>query len=81
MKLIEQILNELGADTLKSITLVPNVCCYLKSVKAVISFSPQCIVLKVGKKMVKLEGEEMIVGEYFEGDILIKGDVRSLIIE
>ena len=81
MKLIEQILSEMGADALKSITLVPNVCCYMKSVKSVIGFSSQMIVLAVGKQRVTLEGENMQVGEYFEDDILIKGNVRSLKIE
>lgn len=81
MKLVEQILGELGVDTLKSITLVPGVCCYMKSVKTVLSFSPQTIVLAVGKKSVTIEGDDMEVGKYFEGDILINGNVRSVRIE
>ena len=81
MKLLEQILNEMGADTLKSITLIPNSCCYLKSVKYVVDFSPERIVLAVGKKRVTLEGENMLLGEFFEGDLLVKGDIRVIKID
>lgn len=78
MRLIEQILDEFGADGLKSVTLVFGQCCYLKSVKSVLCFSPNQIVLSVGKSSVCVEGEELTVGEYFEGDLLIKGNVRSV---
>lgn len=81
MKLLEQILNEMGADTLKSITLVPGMCCHLKSVRAVVEFSAQKIELKVGKMRVTLEGNDMQIGEYFEGDILVKGDIRGIKID
>lgn len=81
MKLLEQILNEMGADTLKSITLIPNSCCYLKSVKSVVDFSPERMVLAVGKKRVTLEGENMLLGEFFEGDLVVKGDIRVIKID
>lgn len=81
MKLLEQILNEMGADTLKSITLVPGTCCYLKSVKSVIDFSTERIALAIGKKRVTLEGQNMYVGEFFEGDLIIKGDVKVIKID
>lgn len=78
MKLLEQLLNEMGADTLKSITYVPDCCCYLKSVKAVVDFSPERIVLAVGKKRITLEGENMLLGEFFEGDLIVKGNVKVI---
>lgn len=81
MKLLEQILNEMGADTLKSITLIPNSCCYLKSVKSVVDFSPERMVLAVGKKRVTLEGDNMLLGEFFEGDLMVKGDIRVIKID
>lgn len=81
MKLLEQILSELGVDTLKSITLVPGSCCYLKSVKSVAEFSSEKIELKVGKTTVMVEGVDMSIGEYFEGDILIKGNVKGVKID
>lgn len=81
MKLIEQILNQLGADGLNAITLVPCSCCYLKNIKTITDFSTQRISMKTGKKNVVVEGENLQVGEYFEGDLIIKGDVRAVKIE
>ena len=81
MKLLEQILSEMGADTLKCITLIPGSCCYLKSIKSVTEFSAEKIELRVGKMRVTVEGAEMQIGEYFEGDMLIKGDVRGIKID
>ncbi len=81
MKLIGQILNELGADGLNGIVLYPGACCYVKSVKSVSDFSPKKIVLRAGGKSVSIEGENMQIGEYFEGDILIKGGVMAVRIE
>lgn len=81
MKLIEQILGELGCDSLKSITLVPGSGCYLKSVKAVSDFSAVRIVLTVGKNTVTVEGTDLRLGEYFQGDLFIKGDVRGIKID
>ena len=81
MKLLEQILSELGADSLKSITLVPDNCCYLRSVKSVVEFSPTKMVLAVGKKRVTLEGENMTVGQFFEGDLCVKGEIRGIRID
>lgn len=81
MKLLQQLLNEMGADTLKSITLIPDSCCYLKNVKSVVDFSPERIVLKVGKSSVTVEGNDMTLGEFFEGDLIIKGGVKGVKID
>lgn len=81
MKLIEQIMQELGADMLKSITLVPNSCCYVKSVKSVTEFSAERVVLAVGKTLVTVEGEGLQLGEYFEGDAFVRGKVRGVKID
>lgn len=81
MKLLEQILGELGADTLKSVTVVPAVCCYIRSVKSITGFSEEEITVTQRGGTIVVEGVNLSVGEYFEGDILIKGDVRGIKIE
>ena len=50
MKLLEQILSELGADTLKSFSVVPDFGGYFRSVKGVSEYSPEKIVLSSEKK-------------------------------
>lgn len=81
MKLLEQILDELGADTLKSFTIVPAHGGYFRSVKAVAEFSPRKIVLVMKKSQIVLEGENMQIGKYFQEDIYIEGDIRNVKID
>ena len=41
MKLLEQILQECGGDTLKSFSVIPDFGGYFRSVKTIAEFSPQ----------------------------------------
>lgn len=81
MKLLEQILGELGADTLKSFTIVPKFGGYFRSVKAVKEFSQDKIILSLKRGEITLTGEKLEIGSYFEEDIFVKGDIRNIEIE
>ena len=81
MKLLQQILSELGADTRKSMTVVPDFGGYFQGVKGIAQFTPTMIVLELNKGSITLEGEGLKVGEYFEGDIFIKGRIGVVKIE
>ena len=81
MKLLEQILNELGGDTLKSFSVVPSFGGYFRSIKSVGEYSPEKIVLLQKKNTIILEGEKLEVGKYFEEDLFIKGDIRVITVE
>lgn len=81
MKLLEQILGELGADTLKSFTVVPDFGGYFRSVKSVSEFSAQKVVLVQKRRTVTVEGENLEVGSYFEEDAFIKGNIKVIKID
>lgn len=81
MKLLEQILGELGADTLKSFTVVPDFGGYFRSVKSVSEFSEQKVVLVQKRRTVTVEGENLEVGSYFEEDAFIKGNIKVIKID
>lgn len=81
MKLLEQILSELGGDTLKSFTVVPDFGGYFRSVKTVSDFSAEKIVLVQRRAVITVEGENLEIGSYFEQDVLIKGAIRTVKIE
>lgn len=81
MKLLEQILGELGGDTLKAFTVVPCFGGYFRSVKNIAEYSKECVVLVLKKAKITLEGEDLEVGKYFEEDLFIKGDIRGIKIE
>lgn len=77
MKLLQQILAEAGADTSNAFTVIPHFGAYFKGVKAVAEYSPQKIALTVSKLKLTVTGENLTIGKYFEGDLLILGEVKS----
>ena len=81
MKLLEQIMEELGGDTLKAFTVVPKFGGYFRSIKSIAEYTPQKIVLRLKKFDVILTGEDMQVGKYFEEDIFIKGNIKDIQID
>lgn len=81
MKLLDQILGEMGADTLKAFTVVPQFGGYFRSVKSVKELSSEKIVLALKRTEITVEGEKLEVGKYFEEDILIKGNIKVIKVE
>lgn len=81
MKLLEQILSELGADTLKSFSIVPDFGGYFRSVKGVVEYSSERIVLALKKNKITVVGESLTLGKYFEEDLLIKGKISGVEID
>lgn len=81
MKLLEQILSEMGADTLKSFTVIPRFGGYFRSVKSINEFGENKIVLVLRKEVVTVTGEKLEVGKYFEEDIFIKGEIKEVKID
>ena len=74
-------MGELGADTLKSFTVVPAFGGYFRSVKSVAEYSAEKVVLSGRKFTLTLEGEKLEVGSYFQEDIFIKGDIKVIKID
>ena len=81
MKMLQQILSEAGADTAKSYTIIPEFGGYFKSVKQVIEYSSEKVVLQIGKTRLIVTGKNLAIGKYFEGDLLISGNVEGTLIE
>ncbi len=79
MKLSQQILSELGADTSAAVTLVFNFAAYASGVKEIAEFTPERVVLLRGSGKVEIGGEDLCVYEYFGGDVIIRGKVLSAI--
>lgn len=81
MEFLREILNSAGADTLNAFTVVPGFGGYFKDVKGVADFSPQKIMLTVGKLAVTVVGEGLAIGRYFCGDLFISGAIAGVSIE
>ncbi len=81
MKLLEQILEELGADTLKSFSVVPGFGGYFRSVKGVAEYTPEKIVLALKKNRITVFGDNLTLGKYFEEDLLIRGNISGVTVD
>ena len=81
MKLLEQLINELGGDTSKSFTVIPRFGGYFRSIKGISEYTPQKIQLRLKKFNLTLVGENMQVGKYFEEDLFIKGEIKGIQID
>jgi len=81
MKLLKQLLSEMGADAADAITIVPSFGVYLTSVKRVEELSPENITLEINGRTVIVTGKNLTVGRFFMGDMLIRGEVTGVKIE
>ena len=50
---------------------------YFEGVKTVGDFTPERIVLYFPKEMVEIEGENLSIGKYCDGDLRLLGTIRS----
>lgn len=75
MKLLRQILSEAGADTGEAFTVVPGFGAYFQNVRSVVEYSEERVVLAVGRATVVVTGERLTVGNYFQRDLLLLGNV------
>ncbi len=81
MNLISQLLEELGADEARAVTVCPGVCAFLRGVKAVAELTPEKIVLACRGGTLTVEGDKLRVAEYFQGDMIIRGSVKRVCFE
>lgn len=81
MKLLEQILSELGADSLKAFYVEPSFGGYFRSVKSIQEYSPEKIILVIRRGRITVEGSNLEIGKYFQEDALIKGEIKGVKIE
>ena len=81
MKLLDQILSELGADTLKSFSIIPDFGGYFRSIKGVAEYSSEKVVLSLKRNRITVLGENLTLGKYFEEDLLIKGKITGVQID
>ncbi|MBE7088977.1 MAG: hypothetical protein E7370_05660 [Clostridiales bacterium] len=81
MKIIFELLKEYGADTMRSFTVIPDFGGYFASVKEVVEYTPQKITLKIKRYLLKIVGENLSIGKYFEQDLLILGKILGVTLE
>lgn len=81
MEFLQQILSQAGADTLRAFTVAPGYGGYFRDVKGVAEFSPQKIVLNVGRLLITVIGSRLSVGSFSGGDMFISGSISGVTVE
>ena len=51
---------------------------YFENVKRILEFTPVLVVLKCGKGSVRIEGEGLSLGKYFQGDLVVRGTIHKV---
>ena len=81
MKLIAQLLKELGAEEGRAVTVCPGRLAYFRGVTAVLELTEELAVSSCGKLVLTAEGEGLAVESYFQGDVVLRGNIRRVSIE
>jgi hypothetical protein len=81
MKLLGQLLEELGAHDGNSYMVVIGYGVYFCNVVSVNEFSSQKMVVRVGKHSITVEGENLSISKYFERDLFVLGKVRGTYVD
>ncbi len=81
MKLIAQVLRELGAEESRAVTFCPGRLAYFRGVTSVAELSPGRAVFACGKLTLAAEGEGLCVESFFQGDVVLRGNIRRLSVE
>ena len=76
MRLYDELFKNVDGASLSRYTIVPAGGGYFEGVKAVGDFSPERIVLFFPRESVEVEGENLTIGKYCDGDLRILGKIR-----
>ena len=51
---------------------------YFEGVKGIVDFSKKSVVLRFGEYLLMVEGEDLSVGKYIDGDLYLRGKIQSV---
>lgn len=78
MRLYDEIFKDADGGSFRKCIVVPNGGGYFEGVKSVGDFSPERVVLCFPKLKVELEGSDLSIKKYCDGDLQLKGKIFSL---
>ena len=80
MRLYEEIFKDTEGVALARCTIVPGGGGYFEGVKGVQDFSPERIVICFRKDTVAVEGKDLFIKKYGDGDLRVMGEIASLLV-
>ena len=82
MEFLKEIAKVLGADAAGAFrvqyAVVDGKGGYFQNVRRLVAFSPTEVVLRGRTGAVRVEGENLSLGKYFAGDLVIEGDIARV---
>ncbi len=81
MRLYDELFKNTDGISLSRCLFIPNGGGYFEGVKAVGEFSPERVVLHFPKAAVSIEGQELTIQKYCDGDLQLSGRILTLRVE
>ena len=80
MRLISEIFKAVSAEAGARVeyTVVDGQGGYFQNVKRIVEFSPNQIVLRGKKDLLKVGGTELKIGKYYAGDVYVRGNIERV---
>ena len=78
MRLYEEIFKDVDGVSLARCTIVPGGGGYFEGVKGVQDFSAERIVLCFRKETIAIEGKDLVIKQYGDGDLRVLGEIYAL---
>ncbi len=78
MRLYDEIFKNADGGAFSRCVIVPDGGGYFEGVKAVGDFSPERVVLCFPKRTVEIEGNNLSIKKYCDGDLQLSGRIRLL---
>lgn len=78
MRLYDEIFKDADGGAFQKCIVVPNGGGYFEGVKSVGDFSPERVVLCFSKDKVEIEGSDLSIKKYCDGDLQLKGKIFTL---
>ncbi len=80
MRLLNEIFKSTEGTALSTCTLVIGGGGYFEGVKTVGDFSPERVVLYFPRQTLEIEGENLSIAKYYEGDLRLLGKITKLFV-
>ncbi len=80
MRLLNEIFKNAEGAALSTCTLVIGGGGYFEGVKTVGDFSPERVVLYFPRQTLEIEGENLSIAKYYEGDLRLLGKITKVLL-
>ena len=78
MRLYDELFKNADGGAFSRCIFVPNGGGYFEGVKSMVDFSSEKVTVRFAREIVEVEGEELVIKKYCDGDLQLSGKIHSL---